>query len=433
MSGVATSSQVTRESLKAQALQIALEKGWGENRIASALGVNETLSRRLLSELRGEGKLAHRPGGYNGPMDLAPESEVPDSLFPAVTPVDVGYGERDERDELISELRKENEELRHQMRWATRSEESVAGGTFTLVTSDFHLFDRGFLLKTLDSLVEKTKVLLKDYQPRRMNWIVNGDTVVGRGVYKNQDMDSVLPTADLQVGAGSLKFSEVAKALVPAIPTKVRFTLGQHDYSKGEPIAQYLVWGVRELLKEYAHLDIAYSGVEVLENCADEGEYNVLFEHGWGYSRTSPTSPAMLDAIFRRLLTHEREGFHVKRFCHAHTHWLNVGMEHVAGLPVDTTGGLQRNERVNLGRNERPPGWIVYYAPPGSEEILDPPFKVEPNKEILRQERLNPNLRADNMIEAGRCLKAFTKEAERLGFLDAQRIALLKEAAHAGS
>ena len=107
------------------------------------------------------------------------------------------------------------------------------------------------------------------------------------------------------------------------------------------------------------------------------------------------------------------------RMSHGHTHWAQVGIERAEGLYFDTTGGLHRNDRVNIGMNTRPTGWICYISPPGeTNTIINPPILISPSPEAIRIDMDNPNLMNLNRAEAARCLIGFAHVAEQLGIME---------------
>jgi hypothetical protein len=340
----------------------------------------------------------------------------------------VGYPEAD-RDALIADLREQISVLQAQLTWYAHSgAASHTGGTFTLALSDLHLLDRGHLVDAYASLQHKTAELIRRFKPRQFFCIINGDSIPGRGVYKQQELENVLTKTDLQLTAGCYRIwemdSEFAEALGTKTPRKYFKIRGQHDQSMGDDTAMPMVWCLDKL-----GVPAAFAGIERVHNAADKGYYNILFEHGYGYSKDNPTPPALAQNMREKILRYSNRGFcaeqRIRRVCHAHTHWFNLGMVRNDDIPYDVTGGLQRNDRTNLGRNDRPCGWIAYISPPGTNDVA--PIPIQPSTEALEMDRNDPALVLKNMEEAVRCCRGWLKMAEELGILSEQTRSLMQE------
>ena len=353
-------------------------------------------------------------------------------VFPDVIGLDdLGYPqlEIEDKDDIIEKLIKENEDLKRNMEWITHSKSNdLKGGVLTLATSDYHFHDKGHLIKSMFNLQEKVVDLIGQFKPDKFMGIVNGDIIPGRGIYRNQQLENVLPRGDQQVAAGIYKFWEfdqLIKKAYPDLPVEWIVLQGNHDYSMGDTTTKPFVWGVRML-----GVNAKFVGTEWVQDVSDAGIYNILFEHGYGASDTTPTPPKMIKETIKKVMGYQQDRYignnRIHRFCHGHVHWLSVGIERVDGLFFDVTGGLHRNDRVNLGTNNRPSGWIAYISPPGSSTILNP-IEITPDRDIYRREILDPELEEKNRQDASRCLEGFTEIGESLGISDDIRRRRAKE------
>ena len=362
-------------------------------------------------------------------VTLKQQGQAEQAVFPDVIGLDdVGFPKED-KDDIIEKLLKENEDLKRNMEWITHSKSNdLTGGVLTLATSDYHFHDKGHLIKSMCNLQEKVVDLIGQFKPDSFRGIVNGDIIPGRGIYRNQQLENVLPRGDQQVAAGIYKFWEfdqLIKKAYPDLPIEWIVLQGNHDYSMGDTTTKPFVWGVRML-----GVNAKFVGTEWVQDVSDVGTYNILFEHGYGASDTTPTPPKMIKETIKKIMGYQQDRYigqdRIHRFCHGHVHWLYVGIERVDGLFFDVTGGLHRNDRVNLGANNRPSGWIAYISPPGSSTILNP-IEITPDRDIYRKEILDPELEEKNRQDASRCLEGFTEIGESLGISDDIRRRRAKE------
>lgn len=403
-------------------------EAWGRRLISEHTGIAEASVGSALKKLRTEGIIAERMPGDNRPAPRGKDveqKEPPTTIVPSgLRPEDVGYAPTmeaaDGQASLIASLRAENEALRQQLTWATHTDvaASASGGTMTINISDWHLCDRNHLPTALSSCEEKTATVIAQFRPRRLRVIENGDIIPGRGIYKEQALESILPKSDQQVSAAAIRFYEFVHRCADAAgidleDVEVRKTPGNHDYSEHEPTSLPFVYLLRML-----GMKAKFVGKYTVWNLADKGVHNALFFHGYGHSRHSPSSPGLIDETLKLILKLATEyGHHgrraIRRVSHGHTHWMAVGMERAAGVTFDVTGGFQRFERVKQGYNERPTGWICYASPAGGEDVI--PIPVHPDPDALEADMTDPVLERKNYTEAQRCLGRFAEEAEARG------------------
>lgn len=321
-------------------------------------------------------------------------------------------------DPRVVELEKENSLLRLQLTWAERADPgNRQGGTITINHSDDHYGDRAHMLGCHSEMVEKTFILLGMYKPDKIIWFSNGDKVAGRGIYKEQHMDSVLNNTRDQRAVAVAKEVEIYERMVNELPEaeiQFRYTHGNHDVNMGERITPDFVYNLRAF-----GVPAVYHGDEAIINLADNGTYNAYFEHGTGYSEISPSSPKWWNNMRDKLLRLSRRFYsddRIRRVSHGHTHWFSLGMERTLDVFIDTTGGCQRNERVLLGKNNRPMGWIAYISPEGYDSILDP-VPIQPQVETVERELADPYLFNKNLDDASRYLTIYREMALGRGII----------------
>lgn len=333
----------------------------------------------------------------------------------------VDFSPDSQKEDVETELRRQIQKLEEQLVWATHAAPSLRqGGTVTIVSSDDHFTDRGHMLRSYKQLVEKTIILLKQYNPKKIISLKNGDMVAGRGIYKEQNMDSILQFADEQIRVAAVKgyeYDQLIKQNFPEAEHTVLVTKGNHDRAMGEPLAPVLVEKLRLL-----GVNAKFCGDSVIVNLADNGYYYLYAEHGYGYSQHSPSAPKWLDDMKDKLLRLTSKGYYgdrrIRRITHGHTHWFQLGMERILDHYFDTTGGCQRNERILLGKNIRPSGWVVYISPEGFNSILDP-IGVQPDKSVQDEDVNDPYLFKANMED---CADYLIKYNELMHLLDVYSI-----------
>ena len=422
--------KLTPEQKKALALA---KKGYGAPRISRHVSVTESSVTRWLRKFRTAGLLHPRAAGANDcdpVVDLEEQKKdappPPDPIIPHdIDPKDVGMLDPDkasneELREMLARREAELEILREQLIWASHADigAGASGGTMTINLSDWHLHDRNHLPGVLESCEQKTLKVIDKFKPRRLRVLENGDIIPGRGIYREQVLEAVLPKSDQQISAAGIRFLEFIEGVADAGgfdpgDIEIRKTPGNHDYSMGDPTAMPFVFILRML-----GLNASFCSKYTVWNLADKGIYNLLAFHGYGHSRHSPSSPALIDESIKLVLklatTKGMVGKRrIRRVTHGHTHWMSLGQERAADLTFDVTGGFQKYERVKQGYNERPTGWLVYHSPGGSGDII--PIPVHPELSSIERDMTDPNLQPRNMVEAARCLKKFETEAQKRG------------------
>lgn len=325
--------------------------------------------------------------------------------------------------ERVRQLESENAALREQKKWETHSDlPSSVGGLLTLRRSDDHHCDENHLLSCAAGLEAKFAVLVERYQPDRIQLICGDDWIAGRGVFREQDLQSAVSDPEHQVRVGAVKFRRFVDKIraVTAAPITVRWLKGNHETAPSKTeLGPYLFLQCRVMCEGIAGIEMQLFNHRALVNLADEGTYNVLAYHGFGHSNTSPNSPKFVDTAKDNIILVQRNlppEQHIRRVLSGHTHWQATGLQRIVDLPFDTTGGLQRNNRVQLGMNSRPVGWIAYVSPRGAVGEIQQPITLQPDAETYQRELSDPHLGAANRADCAACLAEYdsTMEARKL-------------------
>jgi hypothetical protein len=381
------------------------------NRFRDRLAESER--RGLLTGREGQPPRYHAPQGPPAPPSLR------DTLLAAQMAPPVP-AEHPTPNAELEELRRMVARLQEQITWAQHAHSPArTGGKLTLNRSDDHFTDRAHTIRCHREMWQKSLLVLRQYQPRVIEVVCNGDAVAGRGIYRNQEMDSLLQTGDEQLKVAAIKIAEECEELrreFPDAEITLRVLTGNHDRAMGEPLAPALVLRLRAL-----GVPAVYHGDVCILNLASSGTYNVLFEHGYGYSRISPSSPAWLATMQEKIINLYRRGYHgekrIRRISHGHTHFFTLGIERIRDLFFDTTGGCQRNDRTSLGKNQRPQGWIIYASPEGFDGILDP-IGVQPDAATQDAEHEDQYLQQRNAIDCMECLRRYDERLSELGITE---------------
>lgn len=320
----------------------------------------------------------------------------------------------------LADLERENSRLRNQLIWAQRGKiAALTGGTMTIARSDHHFGDASHLPVSCKTMEDKVVELIRIHEPERIQMLELGDIVCGRGVYKNQDLDTVCASTTEQCHYGAWRIKEFVDAIrsVSQAPISLHHLAGNHDHDNAAPMSGYLHLLLTQLLAPL-HADVHYHFHRVVHNLAHTGHYNILGVHGFGYSRTAPQPPMLVSAIKDMILGLEREPWYsaatrIRRVISGHTHWAAAGVQHALDLPFDSLGGMQVNTRVRLGFNQRPVGWLVYVS--REESDIQEPLPVAADLDILTREMNDPLLRDSNHQDVARALSLFKQAAPELG------------------
>lgn len=321
----------------------------------------------------------------------------------------------------IMRLESELARLKTQLTWAQHAESSNrTGGLLTLRASDHHYGDAQHLLSCGHALEEKFLEVVKQYEPERIQLIAGDDWIAGRGIYREQDLDMATSDVNEQIALGSVKAYELLTRIrqITDVPVTWRVLRGNHDFANKISMTESLFLSMKVLCADIPNVDFVMHWDCLTANLADEGTYNVLVRHGFGYSKISPAGPAFIDAVKDEILSKQRFMLphqHYRRVISGHGHWAAIGIEHIVGLPFDTAGGLQRNVRIRLGANQRPVGWVVYASPKGMQDGILNPLMLVPDEQIYIREVSDPHLAATNRTDAGNCIRKYHEIMESRG------------------
>lgn len=312
----------------------------------------------------------------------------------------------------LRELEAENARLKTQLAWQGHSNpENHSGGLLTIRESDAHHGDEQHLLSCYASCEAKVLTLIELHKPDRIQLIAMDDFIAGKGIFKEQDLSMAVSDVEMQMQIGAYKMFRKLSGIraVTDAPIHVHALRGNHDYLGKTSLGVSLFFMAATACGAIPNVTMQYRGDSATVNLADAGTYNVLAQHGYGHSKISPNSPSFMDGIKDKLLQMQRQMHpheQIRRVLSGHTHWLSCGVERQLGLYWDTTGGFQKNTRVQLGMNQRPVGVIVYVSPKGHDEILNP-IAVKPEDEVQAREIADPSLGAANREDCAKCLTEF--------------------------
>lgn len=267
----------------------------------------------------------------------------------------------------------------------------------TLAFADTHICDVDCLWESFWSAVRQGTEMLAGHE--RVTLLLDGDLISGTGIFKGQELRSVLNTPHWQAMVGAQVVSDLCDELLQAgIITTVIYIRGNHDiarYSGAE-----LGWWVSSFAKQLG-VDITYCPLELLYDLG--GGHRALVVHGHGYSRFRPQSPAFQDNVLRRIgdLNANREPREqINRVVSGHSHWLSLGHRSSEwGVVYDSLGGWTRNQRAVLSLTSRPTGGALYLPREEGQELWV--REVRPARGVVAEETSDPTLAAKNVQRVG--------------------------------
>lgn len=236
----------------------------------------------------------------------------------------------------------------------------------TIVMSDLHLGDANFMLETFKSTISNLLTKLREIDAKiggieDITVIINGDVVSGRNIFRSQVYQNVENIGNAQVYYAADYLKELVEALEEFAPVHLYIVKGNHDTNRVDDFAALVV----DRLKAEG-IDAIYSGDELILNLGNMNkEHWALFEHGYGGSDYYPVSYELLRHTEKKInildRIQRRRGLkEIERVVFGHSHWLLTNFRQTAGYAIDVSGGFQRNNRVELGKTQRPVGLILY-------------------------------------------------------------------------
>lgn len=280
----------------------------------------------------------------------------------------------------------------------------------TLAISDLHWGGVDHMPRTRVSICRKATAALRDLAADELEVVLNGDAVVGTGIWRSQAWEQIMPDAHAQTWGAAWLLSRWM-ATLPGTPT-IRITKGNHDRSlDGTDLGGDLA------LKLFTFGAAArYCGTETTVNMAPKGapEYACLFEHGYGHSSYYPFSLSLLRNTKDKLLLLQSLGRPVSRCCFGHSHWLAIDHYLTPWLALDCTGGCQRNDRAELGRGIRSSGALLYIHNGKELEIR----QIKPDDAALKADLQDGALESTNRAEIALVLGEVLEWLEAHGLIE---------------
>jgi len=270
----------------------------------------------------------------------------------------------------------------------------------TISLSDIHLGDADHLPDTywsaINTLLNTIKVLNEKYKIVRLNLVLNGDIVSGRGVYRFQEFRNILHRGHWQVFVAEMVVKDTIKEIEKIVPVKKVYLLkGTH-----EALAENYILYLKKILTNAKYLG-HYGVLNIAEPI---GKYNVLFTHGTGKSDYYPVSYDLMRDLWKALSDYKIGKTPIERYSVAHSHWLAVNMP-LMGAVIDNTGGFQKWE---YSISQRPSGMILYLFT--DNQCIAMPIK--PDLKVEQKERNDPMLEYKNIGYYAETLKKHFKEIE---------------------
>jgi len=255
----------------------------------------------------------------------------------------------------------------------------------TISMSDLHLGDADHLpdtyWSTINTLVNTLKVLKSKFNILRVNLVLNGDIVSGRGVYRYQEFRNILHRGHWQVFVAEMVINDTIDKINKIVKVNnIYLTKGTH-----EALAENYILYLKKILSGARYLG-HYGVLDIAEPIS---HYNILFTHGVGKSDYYPVSYEMIRDIWKSVSQQKLSGLIIERFCVGHSHWLAVNIP-VLGTTLDVSGGFQKWE---FTINQRPAGMVLYLYT-GDQCIAMP---IRPNPKVENDERNDPMLEYKNI------------------------------------
>jgi hypothetical protein len=284
-----------------------------------------------------------------------------------------------------------------------------------LNTSDLHEGDRAHTRRTLDDCMDRAIARIGQVNPERVDWLLNGDTIAGRGVFRGQDVDNLLQLGAEQVLVAAWRIHNWAGriqtiGLTGATPRQlaVHVTLGHHDATNKDATNPQLVALLRLL-----GLAAQYHGRYYLH--AVPGYGHLYAQHGFGSSQFYPISMAQIRGGLRDVVDAALSGgVVIRRLLFGHTHQTVLGQPLSSELCADVTGGWTRPPENKLNwKADRQPGVLLYLSGAGEFQAA----VIKPDDEIRRAELQDPDLPISNMEATAHTLRAVSQWARSQGLI----------------
>jgi len=308
-------------------------------------------------------------------------------------------------------------------------EREVEGRKATVVISDMHFGDENVMLNTyrsaVNNLIKKLRELDKEKKISLIRIILNGDIVSGRGIFRWQEAQNVFNKGNIQILYASAFILELHEKLSEIAETEYFVLKGNHDQHRKDNYA----WELTDKLRSYG-LNAFYAGHQLIMNLGNDNKQHwVLIEHGYGGSDYYPVSYDFLRNTWKKItwlnrLQKEKRRDEIERVIVGHSHWLVTNLRQDPFWAIDVSGGFQRNERVELGKNQRPAGFLLYVFDEEKDglTIYDWKkglrlFEIVADEEIMLHELLDPALELKNRMDAPKTLMQLYNKLVEMGLI----------------
>ena len=294
--------------------------------------------------------------------------------------------------------------------------DNTKGAVATIIISDLHFGDENVMLETYKStvsnLIWKLSEVNNEVGIEQITVVLNGDIVAGRGIFRGQEAKNIFNKGNIQVLYAAAHLLDLHKELSQIAPVQYFVIKGNHDNHKGDNYA----WELADKLRSFG-LDAYYAGHQLVMNLGDEEKQHwALIEHGYGGSDYYPVSYDFLRNTWKKLnwlnrRQRELGRKEIERVIVGHSHWLVTNIRQDTYWAIDVSGGFQRNERVELGKNQRPAGFILYVFDKNKDGLTIYDWKdglrlyeIVPDEEVMLKELFDPTLELKNRMDAPRKL-----------------------------
>jgi len=280
--------------------------------------------------------------------------------------------------------------------------EVPASDKVKFVFGDLHMTDEDVMWKSIQSALRNTISYLQGKNYKYVEIINIGDTVSGTAIFRGQEARNLTNKVHWQTMGGALFQSDMVNSVLDQTSIEdyeIHIVKGNHDQAgkqKGTNLAHYLVQDMKAI-----GMHAIYDGNDYLSD-------NIYAVHGFGNSDYYPESPKFMRTFQKKVHNLNQWGnTNVDRVVHGHTHWANVNFQYSLSCKFDCVGGFQRNERADLGKLQRPAGFIVYEY---KQDIWDQapswkPTLIPPHEKIFWKEAQQVNLEFVNVERIGGLLR----------------------------
>lgn len=248
--------------------------------------------------------------------------------------------------------------------------------------------------------------------------VSNGDLCVGSGIWRSQIWQQIMPDAAWQAWGVAYIWAQWHRRLAQVCEVKrAKVVKGNHDRdAAGGCLASAASFDLNTL-----GVPATFVGTETTVNLAPDGAEpsSCLFEHGYGMSAYYPMSYSLLRNTEKKMLTYTAMDATVTRGCFGHSHWLFTGYALTPFHHLDCLGGMQRNDRAQIGRGVRSSGAILYVHDGERLDVVE----IEPAREALIADLRDGHLEGHNRHEIADVMDEVMRWMEVHGYIEPDVIA----------